>query len=242
MINKDTDKDKGWYGEEKRHRDAAEKGLTKKRLESTSRVTMERGTEVTEIMDTHFVITNPDWVAGLEIKMVKLAAIAEILDYNDIDSSLIPTWGDEEYPIVVEVAIMVHPDDMSPDYIDTILSGSGLGEQDRKDYKKDRPLSLLFDAYSYSGGVSVNMETVAGGEISKAETLVRKEPSRFGSMIKSRYFKDFDNAEDYIRNVYAHNLQVVMMMVGFYLDKPVNLVGTTGWDIIEQQALGKEWM
>jgi len=262
-------KNKGWReapdgsGKAPKHVIAA----SKKRIEGVSKFPMKKttkavfkngeGTKVHELINKQqFVITNPDWVAELIDKEINIVAYAEVLDFNEIDSSGIPIRvgkdvyknieeadkhlenydNIEEFPVVVEVSIMVHPKDLSKTIIDSATHGSGIDEK----IVKNREIILLFDIYSYGGGVPINMESVSGSHNSTVDSIILDVPSRFGGSIKVRYFKNDDDAEDYIRNVYAHNLQAVMTMVGFYLDQPVNLMGTSGWNILEHQHKGKE--
>jgi len=36
------------------------------------------------------------------------------------------------------------------------------------------------------------------------------------------------------------NMDAIMMMIGFYLDRPWNMIGTTGWDSIYSMTEGKD--
>jgi len=70
--------------------------------------------------------------------------------------------------------------------------------------------------------------------------LRTQKHATLGYEIKVRHFRTYEDAEQYIKDVYQHNAIAIFSLIGFYLDKPINRIGWTGWNILEHQVQNKE--
>jgi hypothetical protein len=171
---------------------------------------------------------------------VYLGLVFEAMDLRDIDDTV---DEDEPYPVVIESQVIVAPRSLSREYMEENLKSEidGLSGNDTKYPNKYSDDLLAWASYRYSGGVPVNMETIKGSVSSNIDSEVRTRYHRLHGEIKVRYFRTIEDALDYAKEVYAHNSIALFGLIGFYLDKPLNLAGTTGWDIIQLQALNKDY-
>jgi len=181
------------------------------------------------IRDDIIGITRKDWICGTEYyNRLQLIALFEIVDLGDC--GCLDDDDDGEYPISVQAALMVHPKFFSKIYVDDFIEECAL-----KDGKYPA-WEALYDAYAYGGGVPVNMESVSSSKKCDVDSKVNEDPN-FGTY---RRFKTMDDADKYIREVHCHNVNAVMGLIGFYLDRGVNRIGTTGWDVIYHMTEGRE--
>jgi hypothetical protein len=175
-------------------------------------------------------ITRKDWICQTAYyNKIQMVALFEILDLEDC--GILKSEEELEFPISIQSALMVHPKLFSQTYVkDFIEEESSL--QDGK-YPVRWALS---DAYGYGGGVPFNMDSVKSNI--KCDVVSKiSEDENFGSY---RRFKTMDDADKYIREVYCHNVNAVMGLIGFYLDGHVNRIGTTGWDFIYHMTEGRD--
>jgi len=180
-----------------------------------------------QLSDDLFGITQKNWICGTEFcDHIQLVAMFEILDYRDFaeDEDV-----DENYPIVVQSALVTHPKYFSQEYLGCIDGGT-IEDNNYDVY------SALWDAYLYGGGVPVNCESVKSGHICKVESKII-EDENFGTY---RAFRTFDDAKKYIEDVYAPNMSCITGLIGFVLDRSVNGIGTTGWDFIYNMTEGRD--
>jgi hypothetical protein len=169
-------------------------------------------------------ITRKDWICGTDFyDRIQLVALFEVYDEGDDDCS----GDEEEYPIVVHASIVVHPKFFSQKYID------GFFEEEYLIDGKYSPYNALWDAYSYGGGIPINIESV-----SSAAKCDVPSSDDYGS----RRFKDGGDAEKYIKEVYCKNITATMGLIGFTLDRSINMIGTTGWDIVRNMTEGMDWI
>ena len=209
-------------------------------------------TEIKELYEDKFVLTNKGWHAGFDDEIdINLVAVAEIIDVSAYDPDGFPVKagdktytnikaaekelgdddGVEEFPIKVLFSLMAHPKHFHETYLKGILSSTGMDDIDTKD------ISFIADAHSYSGGIAFSLEGVTSSHTSTVDSIeVHNE--KYGD----RYFKNAEDAEQYLRQVYAYNVEAMMMLSGFVLDRYTNRIGTTGWMILEHQVKGTDWM
>jgi len=168
---------------------------------------------------------DPSWYAVLDDKKIKLGLMCEAFDLRDIEEG----HDLELYPVILECSIMVQPKDISKKY--------------KKEAKESMAYADIFGLYRYGGGVSVDMESITSKAASDVDSeVIRQKHATFHQEIKVRHFQDIEDAIQYAKDVYAYNATAVFDTIGFVFDQAVNRMGTTGWDIIEKQAFGKEWM
>lgn len=150
----------------------------------------------------------------------------------------------KDYPYLVSFELMAA--NPHPSFAEDV---SHAGEPDQ--------LNLIYDAKSYMGGVPVDHTltlAVNGGidEIVKLFTpaeakLVKSRPQYGtyaaqngpGAEIKYLQFATAEAAERYVDWILQNRAGVLSMMVGFILDRPINMMGETGWNVIERQVRGK---
>lgn len=169
--------------------------------------------------------TNDSWNAGLDKKKVELALVCETYNMRDIEEG----HDNDIYPVIMECSVITHPKSMSKKY--------------KSEAKQSMCGDSIFDLHSYGGGIPVTdfLEGTKSSAKSNVDNEVRTQKhATFGNPIKVRHFKDEDNALQYADDVYKHNATALFGLIGFTLDKAVNRMGTTGWEIIEHQATGKE--
>jgi hypothetical protein len=188
--------------------------------------------EIFELSENIYGISDKNWICGTDFyDHIQMIALFEIIDMEEC--GLIEDDDDEEYkkyPFTVQTSLMVHPKYFSQEYIRD-FSGCACADTD-----KYTLYDALMDAYGYGGGIPVNIESVSGSKTCGADSKII-ENSRGGDF---RHFKTFDDAEKYIKTVYASNISAVMGLIGFYLDNRVNGIGTTGWDFIYNMTEGRD--
>jgi hypothetical protein len=119
---------------------------------------------------------------------------------------------------------MVVPEELGDKYAEEIIKTSG------GDLKKKSDIQA-FDAAGWGGGVPVDMESVSSIAKSDVDSVVTEINGD-----KMRLFKSHDDAQRYVKDVYSKNASAVFGLIGFQLDRRVNGLGDTGWDIISHQA------
>jgi len=153
----------------------------------------------------------------------------------------------DQYPIVVSAEIMV------------LKCHKSFNESAQKPTVD----GLLYDAKSYMGGVPIDhilthaIRNSAEKIKSSFESLVSQftpneacvitQKAQFGTVaaqkgpdheFKYLQFKTFDAAEKYIEFLIENRINALGMMIGFILDKPINMIGDSGWSVIENQVNG----
>lgn len=189
--------------------------------------------------------TDPSWVFGLDDgKERQFGVLFEILDMYD-------ATGEEEfetYPWVVEASIVA--DKPSAKYKQERYGGwEGM---------KGRA-ALIEAAYQYGGGVPIThtiATEISGPEgkglrpllkgISAEEYEIFETTPHFGTVAAQRgpgvrveliRFAEEDAARKYVENMMGR-LDALGMMIGFLLDRPINMVGDTGWSVMERWVYG----
>jgi len=196
----------------------------------------ERKDEVIELDENTFLLKAHGGECTLTVNdkelEVPLGVIAEIMDMRDIDSK----YDDDVYPFIIEFSITSLK--FHVDYIK-----DAIGDDDIYEEIKDKKDALVMDAYRYGGGVPFNIEHIKGvkedfkdihSEVRKIKNHLYKEP------VEARYFKDYDSCIKFIKVIAHQRIIPVLRMCGFWLDRPINLVGHTGWSVIESQRLNKD--
>lgn len=200
--------------------------------------------------ERYYYQSSKDWVFQLDDDKDRQFGIL----YEAID--LYEATGEDEfkqYPIAVSASIIAHrphakfwdeagaPEDVKPTLND-----------------------LRIETYRYMGGVPVD-HVLANAtrnakepdkepfqclveQFSAAEACVITDHPRFGTVAAqsgpgSEYqylrFKTWEAAEDYIKYLAEYRTGAMGMMIGFTLDRPINLAGETGWSVMEYQVTGK---
>ncbi len=211
-------------------------------MKSKSKKPVDSGITFNEIFEGHIVAEHKSWACqvtdenGEEVN-VPLAAYIEITDMDE-------ATGEKEfkqYPFVVSISMVVANPHASFDE-------SNMPKTDR--------LSLIYDAVSYMGGVpvdhtlldtdSINQNITAELKAKDAKLVTHK--AHFGTYAAQKgrgaeitypQFKTYDAAEKWAKEIVSRYAFSVFGLCGFVLDRPINLMGETGWRTIEMQHFGK---
>jgi len=190
-------------------------------------------TRINDLSDCMVYIQNNEWSCVLDNdKPVKLGLVVEAIDMTEIDSQ----YDNEPYPVVLECSIVVDTKSLSKRYLKRIYDNDG------NEWRKLPKEAWQYESYTYSGGVPVDLETITSNAKSNVDNELRTWFNQRRGEFKVRQFRTIEDALQYAKDVYTQNAIALFGLVGFYLDKTVNLVGTTGWDIIELQALNHDYL
>jgi hypothetical protein len=189
------------------------------------------GIKFEEIYEGHLIASNPTWKCGLEDDMdTELSLYVEIIDMAE-------ATGEAEFenaPFIVSVEIVAanpHRDFYEGD-----------GEPSR--------MGLLSDTKSYVGGVPIDHRLIETDRINlnltnklraKDAVIVRErrdsQNGRGAELVYPR-FTSAEAAEKWVKKLIQSYGNVLMTMVGFTLDQPINLMGEDGWSIIRKHVSG----
>jgi len=189
-----------------------------------------------QIMEGHYYATRKDWIAGVgpDDREVQLALYLEITDMYEATGEK----EFEQWPYLFEASVVVaHP---GPKWLKDANSELE-GEEGR-----------LFDSYSYGGGVPVThilLQEISGGgsNISQfgprsAKWVVKRAShgtvaAQYGKDTEFKYpqFKSDDVALRFAKEL-LKRATALFGMIGFYMDRPINLAGETGWDRLQKQS------
>ena len=208
---------------------------------------MKNGIKTVRIMDSHIYSTSKNWTFGLgDDESRQFGIMFEVIDMDEATGE--PEFKD--YPFVVSASIVADKPHES--------FNEGMDEG----YKPTKS-DLLYNTMSYMGGVPVdhtlsdaiknsdesehlNAFDSLSSKFSVNEATVRGETPKYGTvaaqrgpLVEHRYlqFKTQDAAEKYVK-LLLDRAGCLGMMIGFILDRPVNMVGETGWDVISKHVHG----
>lgn len=225
----------GWREEPARHALAAHGVKTTPARQTEPRSARYTGPKITDLGSwsegEHYLwLESPTWVCQLENEQdIHLGLMLETINWE-------ATTGDPpdpDYPIGLYAEIYVVPKDMGKKYKEEVVSVSG------GDITADT--MQLLDAKMYSGGVPAT--TLLDGVKSAARSDVPSITKQYdGGFRVERYFKTEEDALKYGKEVYAKNATALFGLIGFALDRPINRMGNTGWDVIRHQRTGKGYL
>jgi hypothetical protein len=205
------------------------------------------------ITDSLQYVTSKNFIFDLdEDSSRQFGVIVETIDLYDA------TREDEheEYPIAVSFAIVADKVHKS------FQNEAGLSA----DVKLSK-LDLIGEAYQYMGGVPIdhvlldeirngteastaadqsNFDLVAS-QFSALEAKVCSVKSQFGTVAAQRgsshefrylMFKNEAAAAKYVDYIIENRVSALKMLIGFILDRPINMVGNDGWETIRSQVFG----
>ena len=191
--------------------------------------------EITEIDDSITVLIPKEHEIKCVLsdnKEVKLGVIAEIIDLREFDEQ----YDNDPYPFVIEFSLI--PLEPSQKAIQETFKGYDINPKE-----VEKPY-LIAEIYRYFGGVPFNIESIKANDedkfLKEIDSEVRTRIQRLWGEIKVRYFRTIEDADKFIKKVAPLRLPALSVMIGFVLDRPLNLVGWTGWDIIEHIVNDKE--
>lgn len=163
---------------------------------------------------------------------VPLAVVCEIIDYREIDSS----FDNDEFPIAIKTSITATR--YHKEILKSAIQCNGL------DTIPKLTKNMKVEAVSsYMGGVPFNIESVTSvtEDLSKFDNVSELRDSKALSGGKFRCFKDVEHAEQYINEIIVNRVPAIFGLIGFILDRPINLMGSTGWSFIKNQVQNIRW-
>ncbi|HRW82089.1 MAG TPA: hypothetical protein P5049_01415 [Methanothrix sp.] len=184
--------------------------------------------EVLQLDGKTLYAEDDDWMVDLgDGAPAGLGIVFEAVDLSGTEG-----FGDEEYSVVVEAAIVPRPEELDEE---VVLEVS----------EEECPSrgALIFDIYRHYGGVPVNIDALqparasCGASAFVADQVVRPEKTASGQMIEVRYFKTVEDALAFTREFYIFMSPIVFEFLDFLLDQPLGQ--GTGWDMIRRLSKGE---
>lgn len=200
--------------------------------------------QVEKIHDNLIYVTDKSFEFGLDDEKSRQFGI--LFEITDMDEAT----GEKEfknYPFIVSASIVADKCHKSFDE-----SGDA----------KPTKFSLIYDAHSYMGGVpidhilthSIKPASVVGdafealaGQFTAKQAMVKTNKLEFGTAaaqlgrgVELDYlqFKTFEDAERFVNLLIETRLDAISIMIGFILDRPINLMGESGWSVIKKMVKG----
>ncbi len=216
---------RGWHNEPQRH------SLAARGIPTNPEIVLRSSTDrprIEEFIEGHMFLTHPSWKCILESDNIHLGLYIEMIDASE--HGFDPEDYDEEYPILLNSMVMVVPEESHPEFMDDVRESIG----------SDDIEPTAFDVAQYMGGVQASYAIEGVTSAAKSDVPSRIITDRDGR--ETRWFRNTEEAEEYVKDVYIHNAHTVFMMIGFLLDQPINRAGNNGWDMIRQQKENEDWM
>lgn len=181
------------------------------------------------------IAENKSWSCHLDDVEVPLCLVLEVVDMDGATGE--PEYKD--YPYVFSIGIMTSKPS------DSFYEGTG----------KPSKLDLIYDCNSYMGTVPVEHKLLSLDDSNN--NYLRKLKAVNAKLITSKHdfgtiaaqqgkgtkftypqFKTAEDAFDFGKLLIKKYGDTLMTLVGFTLDQPINMIGETGWKLIEQMHYG----
>jgi hypothetical protein len=201
--------------------------------------------KIVEMLDENYLyVTEKHWTFELDDeKQRQFGVVFQIIDVGEATGE--PEF--KQYPFIVEA---------------TILADKPHKSFDESGDKCPSSESLKYDCLSYMGGIpithrldkAVKCSTEHGEawdalckQFSVNEAVVVSSSPQFGTVAAQQgkntahqylQFKDYKSARKYVDYIVQNRLDAIGMMIGFILDRPINMMGEDGWSIIRKQVFG----
>jgi hypothetical protein len=185
-----------------------------------------------------YYATDKNWIAGLDDDAdTQLALIFEALNLEEA------TGEDQHgYPWVLTASIVpAYPGQKWMDKASASGAGDGI----------DDPVTALESSYQYGGGIPVThdlLEIKGGGsdlnKFDRKQVQWRKSKETFGTVAAQRgpgtvfeypMFAESDDAIAFAKEL-LKRAPALFGLIGFFLDRPINMAGETGWDTLRSQT------
>ena len=184
--------------------------------------------EVLQLDGNTLYAEDEDWMVDLgDGSPIGLGIVFEAVDLSGTEG-----FGDEEYSVVVEAAIVPRPEDLDEE---VVLEVSEEESPSRS--------ALVFDVYRHYGGVPVNIDALqparasCGASAFVADQVVRPEKTASGQTIEVRHFRSVEEALAFTREFYVVMAPIVFKFLDWVLDQPLGQ--GTGRDMIRTLARGE---
>jgi len=180
-------------------------------------------TEITEIHNG-FEITNSDWTCGLTdgdgVKDVGLSVFANIVDMREYDSD----FDDAEFPFMLDFKIVPTLKSLSEESIDSLVENSCLEPN-------------VSDVSDHLGSVNIDINNSCS-HVNEDFTNINCDYSQDSAI----YCETQEDAVSFVNKIAVNRLESFMLTIGFHFDLPMNLLGTTGWEILESIVYGEDFV
>lgn len=201
--------------------------------------------------DTRIYATDPGWTCGLknDEPHIQLGIYAHLINTAEYGYGEAP----EDYPILCQFNVVVH----NPAINDSALESCGLDRDYFEPFENDpeaqaEAVREMLQDYGSSGvpvdsllvyGIRGHLEKDALGALLEGLEGVKLCDSKnpfTGEPCKVPWFSSWEDAEEFCKRALKRG-DTLMGLIGFALDKPVNMVGADGWSMIRAQVEGKNW-
>ena len=197
--------------------------------------------------DDDFVIAvqDPNWLFGLSPRDSEddeqdhpFAIVGKLLDMREYVAEDELTGTLKEFPITFEAEIV--PTTLHESMLESIASCYG-DDMDMSDVKEEHRVAFTIERFiGYGGGVPCTPDII-GARLEGTdpfEGLV--EDVDYTVTGRTLGFKDWDAACKWVRTHLPNVAGATGSLIGFTMDRPVNAIGTTGWDWIRPAVTGEE--
>lgn len=202
------------------------------------------------ITDNMVYVTDKTWKFGLEDKFHQFGIIFEIVDMHE-------ATGEKEfkdYPFVVAASIMadkVHPsfNESSDKPTKTSLLCDCIGYMGGVPI--DHTLVNGVQGSEEAKGLPENDNStefdLVANQFKVSEARIKTFKSDYGAIAaqqgkgtEHRYlqFKTEEACQKFIDYLLKYRVSAMGMMIGFVLDKPINMIDDNGWSVVEKQVNG----
>jgi hypothetical protein len=211
-------------------------------LEESKETTMQIENTFETDDETRFYATDPDWKCGIEDdEQVQLGVYAQVENFYTAGFDPMP----EDYPIGISFCVVAHNPKVSKGaagmysgYSDEQIAA--MPEDERQVFARETLLE-------YQGGVPADRMLYRGIRRSDESDAFQALADRYEGRVKvleegQLAFAKWEDAEDCARFVLETRAGVLCgMLVGFFLDAPINRVGQNGWSMISTAVRGEDW-
>lgn len=156
------------------------------------------------------------FTCGMEGRDIELQIVCEVVDLYDV--GILETEGRSLGP---DFYILPRMHELCDEFIGNLNLPEDIDEP------------TVYDVMSYIGGVPLRL----GSEVDIPDEINHGKSDKFDG---APLFDSTEDVEEYVEFVAENEAPAVAGMVGFYLDKRVNRIGTTGWDFIETMCFTGE--
>ncbi len=183
--------------------------------------------EVIQLDKKTLYAEDDDWQVDLgDGAPIGLGVVFEAVDLAGTEG-----FGDGEYSVVVEAAIVPRPEDLDEEVV--------LEVSEEESPRRER---LIFDLYRHYGGVPVNIDALqparasCGASAFVADQVLRPEKTSSGTTIEMRFFRTVEDALTFTREFYVVMSPIIFKFLDFLLDQPLWM--GTGWDKMRMLSKG----
>ena len=198
--------------------------------------------------DTRIYASDSNWYCGLENnERVQLGVYGCVINTAEYGAENAP----EGFPFLCQFNIVAH----DPAINDDALRSVGADRDYFVPYENDpeAQAEVMREMLQEYGGANVPVDDLLVHGIHKPGEnalmalleglkykLVENTHWATGERREIPWFDSWEDAETFVKRA-LERADTLMALVGFTLDRPVNMIGADGWSIIRSQVEGKTW-